>query len=298
MFINDANLDLVARGFKAVYTETFDSTVSYKDTVAMTVQSQSMEENYGWLGQFPAVREWVGGRHIHQLASHGFAIKNKKFESTVKVSREDMEDDKYGVYKPMFSEMGRKSKQHPDEMIFGLLTDGFTTTGYDGQNFFDQDHAHIDPQFTDQPGSVSNMQDGAGPAWFLLDLSKAMKPIIWQERIGYEFQTITDPTDTKVFMTDEFLYGIRARVNAGFGLWQLAFGSKATLNKANYAAARQAMATFSGDRGHKLGITPTHLVVPSTLEGAARELLLSDQIEGSSNIWKGTADLIVTPWLG
>jgi phage major head subunit gpT-like protein len=298
MLINDANLELVAKGFKSIYNTAFDSTVSHRDTVAMTVQSQSAEENYGWLGQFPELREWVGDRHIHQLASHGFAIRNKIFESTVKVQRVDIEDDKYGVYKPMFSEMGRVSKQHPDTMIFGLLKDGFNVTCYDGQNFFDEDHPGVDPSFTDQPGSVSNVQAGSGPAWFLLDLSKAVKPIIWQERIPYEFQTITDPKDTKVFMTDEFLYGIRARVNAGFGLWQLAFSSKDTLNKTNYAAARQAMAKFAGDRGQPLGIMPTHLVVPSTLEGVARELLLSDQIEGSSNIWKGTADLIVTPWLG
>lgn len=298
MLIDDANLELVAKGFKSIYTTAFDSTVSHKDTVAMTVQSQSSEENYGWLGQFPALREWVGDRQVHQLASHGFAIRNKKFENTIKVKREDLEDDKYGVYKPMFSEMGRVSKQHPDTMVFGLLKDGFTIDCYDRQNFFDTDHPGVDPQFTDQPASVSNMQAGSGPAWFLLDLSKAVKPIIWQERIGYEFQTITDPKDTKVFMTDEFLYGTRARVNAGFGLWQLAFASKDTLNKANYSAARQAMTKFAGDRGQPLGITPTHLVVPSSLEGEARELLLSDQIGGSSNIWKGTADLIVTPWLG
>lgn len=297
MLIDDANLSLVAKGFKTVYNTAFDSTVSHKDTIAMTVSSQSSEENYGWLGQFPALREWVGDRQIKALASHGFAIKNRKYEATIKVKRDDLEDDKYGIYKPMFSEMGRVAKQHPDEEIFKLLKNGFSTNGYDGQFFFDTDHAIIDPQFTDQPGSVSNMQAGSDAPWFLLDLSKAVKPIIWQERKDYEFQSVTDPKDISVFMSDEFVYGIRARVNAGFGLWQLAFGSKATLNKENYAAARQAMSKFAGDRGQPLGITPTHLVVPTTLEGAARELLLSDQIGGSSNIWKGTAELIVTPWL-
>ena len=50
-------------------------------------------------------------------------------------------------------------------------------------------------------------------------------------------------------MNDEFLYGVRARVNAGFGLWQLGFGSKDALNEANYAAARAAMMGFKSDGG-------------------------------------------------
>ena len=143
---------------------------------------------------------------------------------------------------------------------------------------------------------VSNMQAGAGPAWFLLDCSRGVKPIVFQERETYEFQSVTDGHDHNVFMTDEYLYGIRARVNVGFGLWQLAFGSKAGLTAANYAAARAAMADFRGDRGQILGITPTHLVVSPTLETAALTLLGSDVIDGSSNVWKGTAELIITPY--
>ncbi|MCJ8506611.1 Mu-like prophage major head subunit gpT family protein [Rhizobium lemnae] len=295
MLISNENLDLVFKGFKTIYTESFDATQSYKDTLAMTVSSNTSEEQYGWLGQFPDLREWVGDRQIKELAAHGFSIKNKKFESTVKVKRDDISDDKVGIYKPMVQEMGRVTKIHPDKQLFSLLSSGFSTTCFDGQNFFDTDHPYARTEMVTE--SVSNMQAGTESPWFLLDLSKAMKPMIWQEREKYEFQSITDPHDSRVFMTDDYVYGIRARVNCGFGLWQLAFGSKQELTAANYAAARQQMAAFAGDRGQKLGITPTHLVVPATLEARARTLLLSDQIEGSSNIWKGTADLIVTPWL-
>jgi phage major head subunit gpT-like protein len=50
-------------------------------------------------------------------------------------------------------------------------------------------------------------------------------------------------------MMDRYLYGIRARVNAGYGLWQLAYGSKQTLNAASYAAARATMMAFTADGG-------------------------------------------------
>ena len=125
-----------------------------------------------------------------------------------------------------------------------------------------------------------------------------MRPIIWQEREKYEFQQITRSEDQHVFMNDEYIYGVRARVNAGFGLWQLAFGSKAALTPANYAAARAAMMGFKADGGRILGVTPTVLVVPPALEEAALNLLNTETKDGGgTNPWKGTAELIVTPYL-
>lgn len=99
-------------------------------------------------------------------------------------------------------------------------------------------------------------------------------------------------------MSDEFLYGVRARVNAGLGLWQLGFGSKAELNETNYAAARAAMMGFNGGGGRPLGVSPSVLVVPPSLESAALHLRETEiKTGGGSNPWKGTADLIVTPYV-
>ena len=72
----------------------------------------------------------------------------------------------------------------------------------------------------------------------------------------------------------------------------------AALNEANSAAARAAMAELTADGGRKLGITPTVLVVPPALESAALHLLNTETKDGGgSNPWKGTAKLIVCPWL-
>lgn len=85
-------------------------------------------------------------------------------------------------------------------------------------------------------------------------------------------------------------------MNAGFGLWQRAFGSKDTLDADNYAAARAAMMSFTADGGRKLGTMPTVMVVPPSLESAARKILNSEYGTGGvTNEWKGTAKLIVTP---
>lgn len=298
MIINEQNLGIAFKGFKALYTEQFEATVADYDKIAMTVPSSGRETAYAWLGQFPQFREWISGpRQLKKLEAHGFTIQNIKFESTVHISRADFADDQYGSFGKMFAEMGLAAKKHPDELAFSLLGSGFTETCYDGQYFFDADH----PYQPDPEGAVtfvSNVQAGEGPAWFLIDASRPMKPIIWQERETYDLQSINRHDDAHVFMTDEYLYGIRARVNAGFGLWQLAFGSKAALTPANYKAARAQMQTYRGDRGRILGVKPNVLVVPPALEEEARETVASSLKDGGgTNPWAGTAEVVVSPYL-
>lgn len=295
MIINSGTLDLAFRGFKTVYSDAFDATETHYDKIAMTVPSVSRDETYGWIGQFPQLREWVGPRQVKNLSAHGFTIVNRIFESSVSVKRTDIEDDRLGIFKPMFAEMGTFARRHPEELVFGLLKDGFAAPSFDGTTFFAEDHVL---EKDGVKSSVSNVQTGSGDAWFLLDTSRAVRPIIWQERMPYEFQSLTETNDPHVFLNDQYLYGVRARVNAGFGLWQLAFGSKATLNAANYAAARAAMMDFRADGGRILGVKPTVLVVPPSLEEEALQLLNAMVNDGGgSNVWSKTAELIVTPYV-
>ncbi|MGB6229715.1 MAG: Mu-like prophage major head subunit gpT family protein [Litorimonas sp.] len=297
MILNEQSIELAFKGFKTRYTAAYDEAPIDWDKIAMTINSGSREETHGWLGQFPQLREWLGGeRQLKDMEAHGFTIVNRKFEATVNISRDDFEDDRLGVFGPMMAEMGHRARQHPEELVFNLLAAGFATTCYDGQLYFDTDHPSVDADGT--AVTVSNMQDGTQAPLFLLDTSRAIKPVIWQERDKYDFKAITNPRDARVFMTDEFLYGVRARVNAGFGLWQLAFGSKAELTAQNYAAARRALANMRGDQGRILGLRPTTLVVPYGLEQQARDLITAVTNDGGgSNAWTGTADLIVTPYL-
>lgn len=272
MLINASNIALLFQGFKGNFNKGLQGAKTHFRDIAMVVPSSTREEKYGWLGQFPKLREWIGDRYIRGLAMHDYAIVNKKFELTIAVQRDKIEDDQYGIYGPLMEEMGKTVAEHPDEIIFSLLSQGFTTVGYDGQNFFDTDHPVLHPD-TGEPTSVSNMQAGAEPAWFLLDTSRAIKPLVWQERVPFVFQNLVDPNDEQVFKLDEYLYGIRGRANAGFAPWQLAFGSKAELTAANYEAARVAMMGLRGDEGRPLGLMPNVLVVPPALEGVAMRLL-------------------------
>lgn len=182
-------------------------------------------------------------------------------------------------------------------MVFNLLSNGFTEPCHDGQPFFDTDHP-IEDTVTGEVSLISNFGGGDGTAWYLFDTRQPVRPLMLQWRERLEFTALNRPEDPEVFNNDKCLFGARARLNVGFGLWQLAYASKQTLNASNYAAAREAMMGFRATGGHKLGITPNLMVVPPSLESVARKILGPELgTGGESNEWKDTAELLITPWL-
>lgn len=291
MVVNQAALSGIFKSFSTIFNETLETTKPLWNRVAMMVPSTGSSVDYKWLGAFPMLREWLGDRVVKNLTAFNYVIANKDYEGTVELDRNDVEDDQVGVYRPMIQGLSANAVLHPDQLIFKLLKDGFATVGYDGQFFFDTDHPVAG-------ASVANTDGGAGTPWFLLDMSKPIKPLIYQERKKPQFVSKDQLTDENVFMRKKFLYGVDYRGNVGYGLWQLAWGSKQTLNTANYEAARSAMMSFKNDEGVPLNIQPGLLVVPPSLEAAANKLVKT-QIDaaGASNPWYNSAEVLVVPWL-
>jgi len=71
---------------------------------------------------------------------------------------------------------------------------------------------------------------GSDTAWYLLCTNKPIRPLIYQMRQKAKFVSLTAETDNNVFMRKEYLYGADNRGNAGFGFWQMAFGSDGSAN--------------------------------------------------------------------
>jgi len=296
VIINETALNALFTGYKSAFKAGFEGAKTAWASVAMEVPSTTEKEVYGWLGQLPGMREWIGDRHIKSLVAKGFEIENLDFEATIAVPRNKIEDDQYGIFTPFVTEMGRAAAAHPDELVFKTLAKGWTEYCYDGQYFFDADHP-VGNAGTTEVTSVSNSGGGTGTPWYLLDTSRSLRPLIFQKRRGYNLVQKADPSDDNVFMRKEYLYGVDARGNAGFGLWQLAFGSKQELNAASYETARTAMQSFKGEEGRPLGVKPTVLIVPPSLEGKALDLINSTTLEnGQSNKWYKSVEVIVTPW--
>ncbi|MGC2424141.1 MAG: Mu-like prophage major head subunit gpT family protein [Nitrospirota bacterium] len=295
MIINQANLSSLYRGFSAIFKDVFDNAPVLYTRVATEVPSTSREEQYNWLGRVPKMREWLGERVIQNLSAYSYTIKNRDWEATVAIDRNDVEDDTVGIYTPMVRALADASATHPDELVFDLLAGGFVNTCYDGRPFFDTAHptgsstqsnkstSALTPDsyaaaraqmmsLTDEHGKplntvpdllvvppqlekaaleilsadldvnggsniykqsadlvVAPYLSGSPTAWYLLDTKKAVKPFIFQRRKAPVFVSKDTPDDEGTFMNKEYVFGVDSRDNAGYGLWQLAYGSDGTV---------------------------------------------------------------------
>lgn len=261
--------------------------------ISMATRSTTSEETYAWLGQYNSLREWIGDRHFNGLTLHSFSIKNRDFENTITVPRNDIEDDKIGALSGAFQLLGHDAALHPDSLLFELICKGTTQKCYDGQYFFDAEHP-ADPSDPDK-GSVSNVDlvsPGDKPTWLLLDTTKVIKPFIIQTRKDYRFIKLDKDEDENVFMRNEIVYGCEARLNVGFGLWQLAYASNKPLSADNIAAADAAMMGLKSPTGKPLGVAPNILMVAPSMKESALKLLKLD-----TSHYQGAFELIVCPWL-
>lgn len=291
MIINQSNLHGLTTGYSAAFNKALSEvSPDYKD-IATVTSSSTAANGYAWLGQIPGMKEWIGDREVQHISEYGYTIKNKSFERTIGINRDAIEDDQYGIYTPMFSMMGQEAGEHYNDLVFEMLTKGFTEKCYDEKTFFATDHVSGEKTFSNTSTAAlstesflaarqammsitgdknkplklvpdllvvspknemvakkileASLIDGTTnitqnlakikvatelsgdneDAWFLLCTKKFLKPIILQIRKKIKFDMLTKDTDLNVFLQKEYLYGCDCRDNAGFGFWQMAYGS-------------------------------------------------------------------------
>ena len=297
MEITATALQTLNQGFNAQFLMGLSSVKPSYQLITMEIPSQSLIENHAWLTQLPGMREWIGDRIFNNLQANDYQLINKHWEDSISVQRNDILDDRLGVYAPRFSMLGAAAANHPDWLTWSTLLKGFTTLGLDGQYYFNANHLGYD--VNGNPIDYSNIQAGSGAPWFLFDLSTPfMKPLIFQKRQDIQFTALDRPEDPNVFLRKEFLYGVDARYAVGFGFHQLAFGSQQALSVTTFAAAKLAMNTQHKPDGSALSVNPTHLVCGPSNEALARALLKATEIAATTNIWFNSVELVVIPALG
>jgi phage major head subunit gpT-like protein len=140
MLVNKENLTNLFISLKTTFNNAFAAAPSVWEKIAMKVPSTTGQNDYSWLSNFPRMRKWIGEKTIKALEGFKYTVVNDDFEATVEVDRNHIEDDNLGIYGPQAQGAGDSAKQLPDEIVFELINNGFTSKCYDGQFFFDTDH--------------------------------------------------------------------------------------------------------------------------------------------------------------
>lgn len=164
---------LGSRAIIGTFYETLEQAIgsTWMGLLAMGFTSDQESETYKWLGATPAVREWIGGRLAKGLRENGLTIFNKTFEATLKIAVDDLRRDKTSQILLRIREMADRVAAHPMSLISTLIRNGGGSTNglaYDGQFFFDTDHAEGD--------SGTHKNDLAAGDYAVLNVGTAAAP--------------------------------------------------------------------------------------------------------------------------
>ena len=143
MIVNRAAISALFVNLKATFNNAFQAAPTTWERIAMKVPSTTAGEDYVWLSNFPRMRRWIGEKFIRSLKAFKYSIVNEDWEATVEVDRNDIEDDRLGIYRPQAEAAGVSAKQLPDEIVGEVVAGVFTKPCFDGQYFCDTDHPVI-----------------------------------------------------------------------------------------------------------------------------------------------------------
>lgn len=299
MEITFPNLASINDGVSLSFNDQLWSAATIYKNYCYEGASTGAAEVYPRLEMLPGLREWIGDRVVRSLTNVTFTITNRSFEETIGIKRTDIEDDKFGLLTPVAQELGNNAGRFPDLLTAQLMKAGHTTICYDGQNFFDTAHPTYDAN--GNAITLANYASGSSPVWYLFDVSRALKPVIWQRRRPFQVIPKFSMTDPQVFWNQEYEWGVDGRCNAGFGIWQLGFMSTQALTLENLLAARTLMAQYRRPDGAPMGIRGTLIVTGSNNYPTAKALAEDDMIPNtysSTYVTSTTVTLLPNPARG
>lgn len=115
--------------------------MSWAPAIANLFTSDQESETYKWLGQVPQMRPWVGGRQAKGFRENGISVANLHFEGTLEVMVRELRRDKTGQIMTRVMELADRTAAHWAKLLSTLIIGGEAGVCYDGQFFFDTDHA-------------------------------------------------------------------------------------------------------------------------------------------------------------
>ena len=122
MDINRAILEQFYFSVSAAFMDGLGTAESQYGKIAMTVPSSTKENVYPWLGTLPSMQKWAGDRIIRNLKAHKYSIESEKFEMTIAVKRDDIEDDQVTASTaPCSATWARQARLPSNQLVFGAL---------------------------------------------------------------------------------------------------------------------------------------------------------------------------------
>ncbi len=139
------NVRRLTKGVKKIFDTAMKAPKKDYLDVATEVNTKSHTVDYSWLGDLPAMREWIDARVFKKLKDYVYTIAKKDWEASIYVMRDDFLFDNLAIVKPKVQQLAHSSIRHYNSLVFGLIP--LNGTCFDGQPFFGT-HTMGDTEYT------------------------------------------------------------------------------------------------------------------------------------------------------
>jgi phage major head subunit gpT-like protein len=156
--ITTATIAALQTSFSTVFRQAYADSDVWWQNVAMLIPSNTDTATYGWMARILSMREWLGPRLLQNLRNHEYTLRNRTYEATIAVGREEIEDDMLGLYNVRLQELARSGAKLPDQLLRATLQAGVTELGFDGVAHFAATH-DLDPGGNQSNNITTNALD-------------------------------------------------------------------------------------------------------------------------------------------
>ncbi len=141
--LNAEKLAAAQIGFSTRFMQAFRNTPTRHELLATIIPSQNVSEEHKWINPVPMLSEWVGERKVQKLRLDGFTVKNKDYAAGIVIHKNDIADDRLGLYNAALDQFGARAARHYEKLLADVLIDAFdgnTFKAFDGKPLCADDH--------------------------------------------------------------------------------------------------------------------------------------------------------------
>lgn len=134
---------MTAAGLKTDFDEAY---LQYREDaewmlIAEEIPTTLPSQDYGHLGAGPVMKKFTDEAEKQDLNAYQYNLRDSLYKASIPVQRRALEDDQYGLIQRRVNNLAFEAVRHWNELVFTGLVAGFAAICYDGQYFFDVDHA-------------------------------------------------------------------------------------------------------------------------------------------------------------
>lgn len=257
-------------------------------TYSTLVKSSSAANTYPDFSAVPSFKEWIGDKDITTLSASAYTLVNKAYSTgALSIKRADIEDGNIGLLPAIMEGYAREARNFMNKLAKEALGAGDVSLCADGTPYFGTEHKGKGK------AKQSNIITGTGDKWYLFDTEKPIKSIIAQIRQAPALYSQLEGSEA-AFMSGDYRYSVDARGVAGYGFWATALQSQEELTVESFYDAVKLMDSYVNSEGSKLGINPTVIAVPKSLEYVANQLFNAPiNAGGGTNVMAGRVKVLV-----